>query len=169
MGVPQTADAQGELSDKMINRAIGEELRCTREARGWSRSQLVVRLPSRIGERTLLSYEHATRHLTVLRFIEVCRALEVDAPSLMRRALQRARIHLQNLVLQVDLRALLSDESDTYRPMAQWARNALREHPKGIAEVEPAVVRNLALFIGCAHQQLANYLARFLPDEEAAG
>lgn len=101
-----------ELSDKMISRALGEELRRTREARGWSRTQLVERLPSGIGERTLLSYEHAT-----------------------------------------------------FRPLNEWARNTLNECPDGIVEVEPVVVRNLALFIGCTHQRLASYLARFLSCE----
>lgn len=65
------------MSDKVISRAVGEEMRRTREAKGWSRNYLVTRLPSGIGARTLLSYEHGTRHLTLLRFIEVCRALGV--------------------------------------------------------------------------------------------
>ncbi len=154
-----------ELSDKMISRALGEELRRTREARGWSRTQLVERLPSGIGERTLLAYEHATRHFTTLRLIEIARALGVDAPTLLAQALQRARIHLANLPLKVDLHVLLLDGSGTFRPLNQWARNTLNECPDGIVEVEPVVVRNLALFIGCTHQRLASYLARFLPCE----
>lgn len=165
VSAPETGNAQGKVSDRVISRAIGEEFRRTRQARGWSRLQLVERLPSGIGERTLLSYEHGTRHLTALRLIEICRELETDAPTLMRRALQRAYIHLENLALQVDLRALLSDGNDTYRPMVQWAQNALNEHPHGVVEVEPAAVRNLALFMGCASEQLARYLARFLPDD----
>lgn len=165
MSAPHAVDAPGEVSDKVISRALGEELRQAREERGWSRLQLVARLPSGIGDRTLLSYEHGTRHLTALRLIEICQELSTDAPALMRRALQRAQIHLENLALQVDLRWLIKDESDTYRPMVQWARNALNEHPDGVAEVEPAVVRNLALFLGCTHEQLGRYLAGFLADD----
>jgi hypothetical protein len=155
---------QVEPSDKAISRAVGEELRRVREALGWSRGHLVSRLPSGIGDRTLLSYEYGTRHLTTLRLIELCRAMGVDAPSLLTRALQRARIHMSNLILEVDLQSLLLDERPQFRPMAQWARNALNLHPDGVMVVEPAAVRNLALFVGCTYHELANHLARFVPD-----
>jgi transcriptional regulator with XRE-family HTH domain len=168
MNGPQVADAPGEVTEKVISRAIGEELRRAREATGWSRLQLVSRLPSGIGDRTLLSYEHGTRHLTVLRFIEICRALGFAAPTLLNQALQRARIHLQNLVLQVDLRHLLNDRNDKFRPMHQWARNKLNEFPDGVVELPPASVRELATFVGCGYDELAGYLARFLPEESAA-
>lgn len=159
-----SADLPIQPSDKAISRAIGEELRRAREACGWSRLQLVARLPSGIGDRTLLSYEHGTRHPTALRLIEICYALGIDMPTLMRRALQRARIHLENLPLQVDLRAVLNDRNDTYRPMVQWARNMLNDHPDGVVEVAPVAVRNLAAFVGYAYQDLVGYLARFIPD-----
>jgi transcriptional regulator with XRE-family HTH domain len=165
-----------EPSEKVISRALGEELRRAREACGWSRLHLVARLPSGIGDRTLLSYEHGTRHLTVVRFIEICRAMAVDSATLHSRALQRARIHVETMNLHVDLRALLLDcnNSAMFRPMVQWARNTLNEHPDGVVEVQPAVVRNLALFVGCLRLDLANYLAQFVPDynpdeQEAAG
>jgi hypothetical protein len=101
----------------------------------------------------------------VLRLLELCDSLGEDAPSLFGRALQRARIHLKNLPLKIDLRALLDDKRPMYRPMHQWAVNALNEHSDGVVEVEPVVVRNLALFMGCTHEQLARHLARFLPDD----
>jgi transcriptional regulator with XRE-family HTH domain len=162
MSVPQ-ADARAEQSEKAISRAIGEELRRTREARGWSRGQLVARLPSGIGDRTLLSYEHGTRQLTALRLIEICQALGVAAPTLLNQAMQRARIHLQNLDLRIDLRYLLNDHNDKFRPMHQWARNKLNENPDGVVELPPSSIRELATFIGCAYLELANHLARFLP------
>jgi transcriptional regulator with XRE-family HTH domain len=157
-------DAPDDPTEKTISRAIGEELRRAREATGWSRLQLVSRLPSGIGDRTLLSYEHGTRHLTVIRLIEICRALSVAAPTLLNQALQRARIHLQNLVLQIDLRHLLNDKNDRFRPMHQWARNKLNEYPNGIVELPPSSVRELATFVGCTYHELADYLARFIPE-----
>lgn len=168
MSAPHRVDALAELPDKVISRAISAELRRTREAGGLSRGQLVALLPSGIGERTLLSYEHGTRHLTVLRFIELCRALDVPAPTLLNQALQRARIHLQNLVLQTDLRSLLNDRTDKFRPMHRWARNKLNESSNGVVELPPSSVRELATFVGCTSQELANYLARFLPDDATA-
>src|SRR5262245_33503720 len=116
-------ERQEDVSEKTISRAIGEELRRAREATGWSRGQLVAQLPSGIGDRTLLSYEHGTRHLTVIRLIELCLVLGVAAPTLLNQALQRARIRLQNLVLQIDLKHLLNDRNEKFRPMHQWARN----------------------------------------------
>jgi transcriptional regulator with XRE-family HTH domain len=160
-------EPQDEDREKTISRTIGEELRRTREAKGWSRAQLVNNLPCGIGERTLLSYEHGTRHLTVLRFIELSRELGIPAPTLLNQALQRCQIHLQNLVLQIDLRHLLNDQSGRFRPMHQWARNKLNETPDGVAELPPSSVRELANFVGCTYQELATYLARFIPEEPA--
>jgi transcriptional regulator with XRE-family HTH domain len=152
------------LTDDRVNRAVGHELRRLREARGLSRAELVRLLPSGIGDRTLLSYEHGSRQLTLLRFAELSWALGVDAPTLFARGLQRARVLVEHLTLTVDLLALLVDTRVAFRPLAQWARNTLNDHPGGIVDVEPAVVRNLARFMGCTPWELANYLARFTPD-----
>jgi transcriptional regulator with XRE-family HTH domain len=157
--------ADHDVAERAISRAVGEELRRTREAKGWSRAQLVGKLPSGIGDRTLLSYEHGTRHLTVLRLVELCRVLGVPAPTLLNRALQRARLHLQNLVLEIDLHQMLADKSDKFRPMFQWARNKLNENPDGVVELAPTSVRELATFVGCSHRDLAKYLARFIPED----
>lgn len=152
-------------SEKIIARAIGEELRRARETGGWSRAQLVTRLPSGIGDRTLMAYEHGLRQLTVSRLIELCRALGVGAPSLLGQALQKAQIYLQNLVLQVDLHLLLDDSTDKFRPMFQWARNRLHQRPEEeVVELSPSAVRELAAFLGCTHDDLAGYLSRFAPE-----
>jgi transcriptional regulator with XRE-family HTH domain len=156
-------DASDEEVARAVARALGDELRRAREERGWSRAQFVVRLPSGIGDRTLLAYEHGLRHLTVIRLLELCEALEVVADSTLIKALQRARLFLENLVLTVDLRELASSGNFKFRPMVQWARNKLNKHPDGVVEVTPAGVIELADFIGCAHHELANYLARFIP------
>jgi hypothetical protein len=81
--------------------------------------------------------------------------------------LQRAQLYLDNIPLHVDLNALLQASRDggRFRPMEQWARNTLNEHPDGIVEVGSTAVRNLALFIGCSHDDLARFLARFIPND----
>jgi hypothetical protein len=61
MSSSQTTEVPNDVSDRVISRAIGEELRRAREAGGWSRAQFVKLLPSGIGDRTLLSYELAPR------------------------------------------------------------------------------------------------------------
>lgn len=159
-----TANPSMDAFEKTTSRAIGEELRRARERNGWSRAQLVALLPSGIGDRTLLSYEHGTRHLTALRLIELCRALGVSAPTLLNQALQRAHIHLQHLTLRVNLTYLLNDRNEKFRPMHQWARNKLNDNPDGIAELPPSSVRELATLVGCKYADLTNHLTKFMPD-----
>lgn len=167
MDILQTSDPSTDVFEKTTSRAIGAELRRVREGNEWSRGYLVTLLPSGIGDRTLLAYEHGTRHLTVLRFIELCRALGVSAPTLLNQALQRARINLQHLTLRVNLTHLLNDYNQKFRPMHQWAHNKLNQIPDGIAELPPSSVHELATFIGCTYTDLANHLAKFIPDQQS--
>ena len=68
--------------------------------------------------------------------------------------------------LEVNLQAL-ADASrmgpTKFRSLRQWALNALNEYPDGVMTVEVTGVRNLALIIGCTHQELADYLREFTP------
>lgn len=156
-------DVPGNISDIAIAKALGEELRRAREARELSRRQLAECLPSGIGERTLLSYEHGTRHMTVVRLFELCLQLDVGAPGLLGRALQRARIDLESVPFQVDLRGLQGDTNTMYGPVGRWARNKLDEAPGGIAELPQVAVSELAVLIGCSRSNLVDYLAQFTP------
>src|SRR5689334_8344682 len=146
-----------------MNRAVGEELRRTREANGWSRDLLVKRLPSGIGPRTLLSYEHGTRHLTLRRFVEVCQAMETTAPLVLGLALQRAQLYLDRLSLWVDLWQLADDNAGKYELMVLWANNKLIEHPDGIVQVTPSAVREMATLMSVTSKDLATYLTEFTP------
>jgi hypothetical protein len=149
---------------KAVAKALGEELRRAREARDWSRAHFVADLPSGIGDRTLLSYEHGTRDMSVIRFLELCVGLRADPLDILGFSLQRAKVVLENMALTVDLRAFLASKNPVFRPMHQWARNKLNRHPDGVAKLAPAAVRELADFIGCAHNELVAHLARFTPD-----
>lgn len=161
--VVDTLDVLDERAVKAIARAMGEELRRARDAREWTREELVTMLPSGICSRTLLSYEHGTRQMTVMRYIEICRVLGVNAPRVLSVALHRARVDIANFSLWVDLRALVADNAAAFRVVVSWARNKLVEHPGGIVEVVPAGVRELATVAGCTHHDLARYFARFIP------
>jgi hypothetical protein len=158
-------DVADEETRAAVARAMGDGLRRAREAHGWSRAQFVELLPSGIGDRTLLAYEHGIRQLTVLRLLELSQALGVPATVILTEALQRARINLQNLTLRVNLRHLLGDTNMHYRPLSQWARNRLNDTPNGVIDVTPSGVRELAAFIGRTPVELAKYLARFAPDD----
>ena len=153
----ETADA--------ITRGIGEELRHRREVQGFSRAKLVERLPSGIGDRTLLAYEHGLRQITVVRLVELSDALEVGAPIVLGQGLQRARVTLQQIPLRVDLSQLLETTTPQVRPLHQWAKNRLKDSENGVVEVLPPGVRELAASVGFPHQDLAGQLAKFLPIE----
>lgn len=154
---------QDEKTAGAIARALGEELRRTREVHGWSRAQFCRRLPSRIGDRTLLAYEHGLRQLTVLRLVELCDGLKADPATVLARGLQRAKLHLECLTLHVDLRELVRDERVRFRPLRQWARNRSNECPDGIARIDASGVRELVAFLGCERHELVSYLSRFTP------
>jgi transcriptional regulator with XRE-family HTH domain len=162
---PQAAVAPESITEKFVVRAIGAELQLAREERGWSRAYLVTRLPSGVGQRTLLSYEKGTRHLTIMRFIELCHALGVSAAELLSRAFQRARLHLEKLAIEVDLLALLADDAPGLSVLHRWAHHKLRRQQSRVAALTPDAIAELADVCGCAKQDMANYLARFLPDE----
>jgi hypothetical protein len=109
--------------------------------------QLVERLPSGIGDRTLVSYEHGKRQLTVAHLVELSGELGIPVPVLLHQALQKEQLELQKLELRVNLRAFLTDPSDRFRPMRQWARNHLIEKPRGVVKPPPVAVRELAAFL----------------------
>jgi transcriptional regulator with XRE-family HTH domain len=123
-----------------IARALGDALQRAREALGLSRAAFVRRLPSGIGDRTLLAYEHGLRQLTIVRFLELCKSLKVSAPDLLAHALQRAELHLNHLKLRVDLNKVLMERNMNFRPLVQWARNRLNHTPNGIIEVSPDAI-----------------------------
>lgn len=173
---PSKMDAQEEVTPVVLNteqketaeaiaRGVGEELRHRREAQGESRAQFVKRLPSGIGDRTLLAYEHGLRQLTVIRLVELSEGLGVGAPIVLGMGLQRAEVTLQDIPLRVDLSQLLDNTNAKVRPLHQWAKNRMRDSENGIAEILPPGVRELAASVGHAHHDVASQLATFVPNE----
>lgn len=73
---------------------LGEELVARRQARGLTREQAVALLHEtagvRIGDRTLLSYEHGTRAVTVQRLLDLAETYGVPAPLILAEAIRRA-------------------------------------------------------------------------------
>jgi transcriptional regulator with XRE-family HTH domain len=145
----------------ILGRALGHLLRSARERRGWTRATVVARMPSGIGDRTLLAYEHGIRNMSVLRFMEICHVLNED-PSAM---LARAAIHAANLhkfAVVVDMHRVCKQTEDEFRVVRTWATNRLAAEPDSLwVRLEPPVVRELAAAAGCSHRALAVYLSGF--------
>lgn len=161
-------DAQDKVTDRAFARILGQEIRRVRESEGLTRAQLVARLPSGIGDRTLLSYEHGIRYLTVVRFVEICRALGVAASEVLHRASEKAA-DLRRFSLKVSLRDVLRDRRDGFEPVRLWAKNRLDED-KSSSEVQlaPVTVREMAAVLGFSHGTLAAYLAEFTTEDPTA-
>lgn len=165
MGNAAANDLKESITDKAIRRAIGEELRSAREAKRWTRDAFVTRLPSGVGTRTVLSYETGSRTLTVMRMIEICRALNVSPAAVMTRSFRRARIFLENLEVPVDLSALLHDRTPRFLPLQVWARRKLNRYGQRLVDLSSEVVDELADFLDCSSAELTAYLSKFVPDE----
>jgi transcriptional regulator with XRE-family HTH domain len=160
-------DAHDEVTDRAFARILGWEIRKAREARGWTRAQLAEQLPSGIGDRTLLSYEHGIRYLTVVRFVEICRTLGVAASEILHRAMEKAR-DLRAFSLKVNLRAVLRDKQEDFEPVRLWARNRLKDNPNAEVLLAPVTVREMAAVLGFSHGALAAYLAEFASGDPTA-
>lgn len=158
-------DAGQDVTDKAFARILGQEIRRAREARGWSRVQLVEQLPSGIGDRTLLSYEQGLRQLSVIRFVEISRALGVAASDLLARALEKAR-DLRAFSMKVNLRAVLRDQRTGFESVRRWAKNRMKSDPNTMMVLlAPPTIRELAVALDHTHIALAAYLAEFTTED----
>ncbi|HEY0450560.1 helix-turn-helix transcriptional regulator [Actinophytocola sp.] len=152
------------VTDDAITRLLGEELRRARDALGLTRAELIDRMPSKIHPQTLATYESGARQCTVIRLIEICRALGVAAPDILSLSLQRAKAELYTLTLLIDLPALMYDDADSFDQVRTWARLKLEEpEGKNIAWLEPPAVREMAFIFGMPRTELVAYLATFAP------
>ena len=149
----------------LITRALGEELQRARRQVGWTRAQLVQRMPSAIHIRTLATYEQGVRQCTVARLVEICHTLGVAATDVLGLALQRAEIDLQSIGLQIDLREVVRDDQAELESLREWANKRLADDPEGsgVIRLNRAVIGEMAILLGYTRSELVRHLARFTP------
>lgn len=152
------------LSDRAFAKFLGKEIRRARETRGWTRAQMVERLPSGITDRALLSYEHGLRFPSVPRFAEICRVLGAAGSEVLRRA-EVASGDLSRHALTVNMWAVRKDSTGGFGAVAEWARRRMRTGDGQFLRLEPASVRELAAAFDLEHEVLAAYLAEFSVDD----
>lgn len=158
------AHEQMDDQDAAVARAIGEEIRRARESVGWTRAELVARMPSDIHPQTLATYERGIRQCTVGRLVEICRTMGMSAPDVLSWAMQRAEIDLVTIGLQVDLRAVLADSRVELLPLRRWARGRLTDDPGAyIAHLEWPVVQEMAALFGIPRPEFVSDLIMFTP------
>ncbi|WP_436494674.1 helix-turn-helix domain-containing protein [Actinokineospora sp. HUAS TT18] len=109
-------------------RVLGDEIRRLRKQRGWTRKELNSRLQSEISLQTLATYELGTRQCSVVRFVEICLALEEQPQELIARVQDRVFAGTAVGRIKVDLRAVVRHQAQDLLPLRRWAAERLAEH-----------------------------------------
>jgi transcriptional regulator with XRE-family HTH domain len=159
------------VTDGAIARLLGDELRRARDAIGLTRQQLIDRMDSDIHPQTLASYENGIRQCTVVRLVEICRALGVTAADVLNLSLQRAKDELYSQTLIVDLSALSRGTDPTYGQVRTWARMRIANgaDEANVARLEPAAIREMAFIFGIPRAELIQHLTTFTPPAAPRG
>lgn len=144
-------------------RALGRELQRLRLRRRWTRAQLVQRLPGELSAQALASYETGTRSCTVVRFVELCTALETSPHDLLERVHQHVTHEDYPAALRVDLHRLAVDERPELAPARRWAATEVARHAASARELDFPALESLASLCGLDIVDLVRML-RPVPD-----
>jgi transcriptional regulator with XRE-family HTH domain len=139
-----------ESKPDAVNKAFGRELTRVRKARGWDREQVVALMASDVGPRTLASWEHGTRAMTVQKFLEVCAAMGVSAPAILQIAAQKVElpdVEPDQEDIRVDLHAIIQ-ATEIDDPMRRWANGRLKSDPNApTALADRQTINDMAAFM----------------------
>ncbi|MGQ0837993.1 helix-turn-helix domain-containing protein [Actinokineospora sp.] len=150
-------------------RVLGDELRRLRKQRGWTRRELNGRLQSDISLQTLATYELGTRQCSVVRFVEICLALDELPHELIARVHDRVFTDRPVGGVRVDLRSVARDRRPDMAPLRRWAAGRLAEHQgAGPAEVrlDIAALERMAELCGLETVDLIGRLRAGRPTED---
>lgn len=140
-------------------RVLGEELRKLRTQRGWTRKELGERLQSGISLQTLATYELGTRQCSVVRLVELCRAMDELPHHLLARVHNRLFGHDVDQV-RVNLLDVVADEQPELLPLRRWARGRLAAGGSADVRFERATVEQLASLCDLRTEELLSRLKR---------
>lgn len=118
-----------ELDAATYQRVLGDEIRRLRKQRGWTRKDLNERLQSDISLQTLATYELGTRQCSVVRFVEICLALDALPHELLARVHERLFTEATVGRIRIDLRKVVRDRQPELLPLRRWATGRLAEEP----------------------------------------
>jgi hypothetical protein len=152
-------------TDEAICRAVGEEIRLARETLGANRTELVALIPSGLSAQGLANYEYGIRHCSIVRFVQICEALNTPAMDLLGLALQRAELDLYRNNIQVDLKALANYKHNDLTPLRSWARHRLDQDVdgSGTARLGQTTIAELAILHGMDRVEFIRRLLAFTP------
>ncbi|WP_394360756.1 helix-turn-helix domain-containing protein [Amycolatopsis sp. SB7-3] len=145
---------------------LGEALRADRARKQWTRLEFSQRLDGNLSTQTVATYELGTRHVSLVRLIELSEALDRDPVELLREVHERA----SGKFIPVDLeRIIVSDEPALYS-LREWAECRLAALVAGPAHVfvNVAALPPLATLCGIAQPELEVRLREFAPEFKAS-
>ncbi|HVK19982.1 MAG TPA: helix-turn-helix transcriptional regulator [Actinokineospora sp.] len=143
-------------------RVLGKLLHAVRDARGWSRPELIARMPDEISHQTLASYEQGTRNVRVSRLFELCDALGVRASEIFAATENDPEYATETRLdpapldpaplggvtvdgATVDLVAISRSHTSSLRPLRLWAQACLVHQPeRRHVELSPHAITVLA-------------------------
>jgi transcriptional regulator with XRE-family HTH domain len=117
------------LDATTYQRVLGDEIRRLRKQRGWTRKDLNERLQSDISLQTLATYELGTRQCSVVRFVEICLALDELPHDLIARVHERVFTDTPVGRITLDLRRVVRDHQPELLPLRRWAAGRLGTDP----------------------------------------
>lgn len=118
-----------QLDVATYQRVLGDEIRRLRKQRGWTRKDLNERLQSDISLQTLATYELGTRQVSVVRLVEICRALGELPHELLARVHERVFTDVPVGRIRIDLRKIVRDRAPELLPLRRWASGRLAAEP----------------------------------------
>ncbi|WP_410597221.1 hypothetical protein [Amycolatopsis sp. lyj-23] len=121
--------------------AVGTELQQQREDRGWSRAALAAWCNNQVKTRTLITWEKATRSMSLRQLGDASRLYLIRPSQLLARAERRIGWDPD---LSVDLAVLAATQLDTLRPAARWAQDQLHAGEPPFRGVNPDDLARLA-------------------------
>ncbi|MBE8523043.1 hypothetical protein ILP97_37070 [Amycolatopsis sp. H6(2020)] len=121
--------------------AVGVELQQQREDRGWSRAALAAWSNSQVKARTLITWEKATRSMSLRQLGDTSRLYLTRPSDLLARAERRIGWDPD---LAVDLTALAASQIDALRPAVRWAQQQLHTGEPSFRALSPDDLARLA-------------------------
>lgn len=125
-----------QIDTSAYQRVLGDEIRRLRKQRGWTRKDLNTRLQSEISLQTLATYELGTRHVSVVRFVEICLALGMPPHEVLARVHERVFADTTLGRIRIDLRRVVRDRTSELQPLRRWAKGRLDETGGRVIDVQ---------------------------------
>ncbi len=134
------------IDNGRYRQVLGDELRRARVARGWTREELRSRMGGALSLQTLATYELGTRQCSLVRFVELCVAMDESPSELLARA-HRRMAPSPEAGLRLDLNGIARSAPPALEPLRRWAQSRLALSA-GLDDAEeiisPAALEHLA-------------------------